>query len=87
MRGPCQALPKRYSPLPGDEQLRRSYHQDLRERVFPVADAGTSVAGVAKVLQVSGLLCIEGARPAAADRGDHRSAAARPCAGEGGRVS
>jgi transposase len=34
--------------LPG-----RAYHQDLRERVFQVADAGTSVSGVAKVLQVS----------------------------------
>ncbi|HUN40154.1 MAG TPA: IS630 transposase-related protein [Acetobacteraceae bacterium] len=31
----------------------RSYHQDLRERVFQVADAGTSVTGVAKGLQVS----------------------------------
>jgi len=31
----------------------RSYHQDLRERVFQVADAGTPVTGVAKVLQVS----------------------------------
>ena len=31
----------------------RAYHQDLRERVFQVADAGTSVAGVAKILRVS----------------------------------
>lgn len=31
----------------------RAYHQDLRERVFQVADAGTSVTGVAKLLQVS----------------------------------
>ena len=31
----------------------RAYHQDLRERVFRIADAGTPVGGVAKVLQVS----------------------------------
>jgi transposase len=31
----------------------RAYHQDLRERVFQVADAGTSVTGVARLLQVS----------------------------------
>jgi len=31
----------------------RAYHQDLRERVFQFADAGTSVSGVAKVLRVS----------------------------------
>ena len=31
----------------------RAYHQDLRERVFQVADAGTSVTGVAKILRVS----------------------------------
>jgi transposase len=31
----------------------RAYHQDLRERVFQVADAGTSVTGVAKLLRVS----------------------------------
>jgi transposase len=31
----------------------RAYHQDLRHRVFQVADAGASVSGVAKVLRVS----------------------------------
>ena len=31
----------------------QAYHQDLRERVFQVADAGTPVSGVAKVLRVS----------------------------------
>ena len=31
----------------------RAHHQDLRERLFQVADAGASVTGVATVLQVS----------------------------------
>jgi len=31
----------------------QAYHQDLRERVFQVADGGTPVSGVAKLLRVS----------------------------------
>jgi transposase len=31
----------------------RAYHQDLRDRVFQIADAGTPVGGVAELLRVS----------------------------------